>query len=167
MRILITNSTFALRGGTEAYTQDLAAALGRSGHEVVAYSPILGEVAVDLLASGVAVIDDLAAAPWVPDILHCHHNTEAMTALLHFSQSPAVFVSHGWAGWLDTPVRHPRVFQYVAVDGPTRDALIQRHRIAAGRVRLIPNFIDLARFTARGSLPAMPRRGLVLPKAKP
>jgi hypothetical protein len=161
MRVLVTNSTLALRGGTEAYTQDLAAALRRAGHEVAAYSNILGEAAVDLRAAGVTVVDHLDAAPWVPDILHCHHNPEAMTALLHFGGVPAVFVSHGWSGWLDAPFLHPRVLRYVAVDGPTRDAMIGRHGIPASRVRLVPNFVDLDRFRPRAPLPAVPRRALV------
>jgi hypothetical protein len=162
MRVLVTNSTLALRGGTEAYVQDLAAALVRGGHEVAAYSNILGEAAVDLRAAGVTVVDDLDLTPWTPDVLHCHHNTEAMTALLHFGNAPAVFVSHGWHGWLDTPFPHPRVLRYVAVDGPTRDAMTGRSGIPASRVRLVPNFVDLVRFKPRGRLPDVPRRALVL-----
>jgi hypothetical protein len=161
MRVLVTNSTLALRGGTEAYVQDLAAALLRAGHEVAAYSNILGEAAVDLRAGGVTVVDHLAAAPWVPDILHGHHNTEAMTALLHFGGVPAVFVSHGWSGWLDAPFLHPRVFRYVAVDGPTRSAMVGRYGVPASQVRLVPNFVDLDRFMPRVPLPDVPRRALV------
>jgi glycosyltransferase involved in cell wall biosynthesis len=152
MRVLITNSALALRGGTEAHVQDLAIALRRAGHDVVAYSNILGEAAADLGAAGVTVIDNLEATPWMPDVLHCHHNMEAMTALLHFPGVPAVFVSHGWTKWLDAPVRHPRVRHYVAVDGPTRDALVDRHGLPPAAVRLIPNFVDLTRFTPRGPL---------------
>jgi hypothetical protein len=98
----------------------------------------------------------------VPDILHCHHNPEAMTALLHFPSAPAIFVAHGWTGWLDVPVRHPRVFHYVGVDGPTRDALVGRHGLPPDRVRLIPNFVDLQRFAPRAPLPPKPRRALIL-----
>jgi glycosyltransferase involved in cell wall biosynthesis len=162
MRILITNSTLALRGGTEAYAFDLAQGLRRAGHEVAAYSNILGETAHDLRADGIAVTDDLAAAPWRPDVLHCHHNMEAMTALLQFPGTPAVFVAHGWTRWLDAPVRHPRVLRYVAVDAPTRHALVERHRVEPERVTLLPNFVDLERFPPRGPLPPAPRRALVL-----
>jgi hypothetical protein len=161
MRILMTNSTLALRGGTEAYVQDLAMALVRAGHEVTAYSNILGEAALELRAARIHVVSDLALAPWTPDIVHGHHNMEALTALLQFPAVPAIFVSHGWTKWLDVPLRHPRVLNHVAVDGPTRDALVGRHGIPADRVRLIPNFIDLHRFKARGLLPDRPRRALV------
>jgi hypothetical protein len=47
------------------------------------------------------------------------------------------------------------------VDAPTRDALITRYAIAADRILLIPNFVDVERFKARGPLPAKPRRALV------
>jgi hypothetical protein len=162
MRILITNSTLALRGGTEAFVQDLAAALRRARHDIVVYSNIVGEAAADLGKAGLTVVSDLADAPWTPDILHGHHNMETMTALLRFPGMPAVFVSHGWTKWVDAPVRHPRVRRYVAVDGPTRDALIGRHGIPADRIRLIPNFVDLDRFARREPLPPRPRRALVL-----
>jgi hypothetical protein len=85
-----------------------------------------------------------------------------MTALLHFPAAPAVFVAHGWTTWLDVPIRHPRVFWYVAVDGVTRDTLVRRHGIPDERIRLIPNFVDVERFAARRSLPPAPRRALVL-----
>ena len=49
MRVLITNSALALRGGTEAFVQDLAVALRQAGHDVAAYSNIVGEAGADLL----------------------------------------------------------------------------------------------------------------------
>ena len=162
MRVLVTNATLTIPSGTDTYIRDLGVTLRRMGHEVAVYSNLLGEAAQELRAVGISVVDDLAAAPWTPDILHCHHNMEAMTALLHFPATPAVFVAHGWTEWLDVPVRHPRVLRYVAVDGPTRDTMARRHGIPAERVRLIPNFVDLDRFKPRGPLPKTPRRALVL-----
>ncbi|HTM10496.1 MAG TPA: glycosyltransferase family 4 protein [Verrucomicrobiae bacterium] len=162
MRVLVTNATLTIRSGTDTYIRDLGMTLRRLGHEVAVYSNILGESAQELRALGITVVDDLAAAPWIPDILHCHHNMEAMTALLHFPFAPAVFVAHSWTQWLDAPVRHPRISRYIAVDAPTRDALVQRYAIPGERVRLIPNFVDLDRFTPRGPLPKTPRRALVL-----
>jgi hypothetical protein len=162
MRVLITNATLTIPSGTDTYIRDLAGALRRAGHEVAAYSNILGEAAQILRDAGVTVVDDPAALPWTPDVLHCHHNTEAMTALLHFPAVAAVFVAHGWTEWFDVPPRHPRVRRYVGVDGPTRDVLVLRHEIPAERVRLIPNFVDLERYRPRGPLPARPGRALVL-----
>jgi glycosyltransferase involved in cell wall biosynthesis len=162
MRVLVTNATLTIRSGTDTYIRDLGVTLRRLGHEVAVYSNLLGQSAGELRALGIPVVDHLAAAPWTPDILHCHHNMEAMTALLHFPFTPAVFVAHSWMQWLDVPVCHPRVFRYVAVDAPTRDALVRRYGIPGERVRLIPNFVDLDRFTPRGPLPKKPRRALVL-----
>src|SRR5262249_9398837 len=108
MRVLITNATLTIPSGTDTYIRDLAGALRRGGHEVAAYSNLLGEAAQVLREVGVTVVDDLTDVPWTPDVLHCHHNTEAMTALLHFTAAPAVFVAHGWTEWFDVPLRHPR-----------------------------------------------------------
>ena len=162
MRVLVTNATLTIRSGTDTYIRDLGVTLLRLGHEIAVYSNLLGESAQELRALGITVVDDLAATPWTPDILHCHHNMEAMTALLHFPFAPAVFVAHSWMQWLDAPVRHPRVFRYIAVDAPTRDALVQRYGIPSERVRLIPNFVDLDRCAPRGPLPKTARRALVL-----
>ena len=45
MRVLLTNNTLAQRGGSELYVRDVAIELMRRGHQPVAYSTLLGEVA--------------------------------------------------------------------------------------------------------------------------
>lgn len=162
MRILFTNNTLLERAGTELFVRDLALALVRLGHEVAAYSMVLGEVAVELEKGNVIVTDRLASLPWSPDVIHGHHHLELMTALLFFRNTPAVFVSHGWIPWVEIPPRHPRIIEYFAVDNPTREAATREHHIPAELVRILPNFVDLDRFQVRPPLPAKPRRALVL-----
>jgi len=82
--------------------------------------------------------------------------------LLYYRRTPAVFVSHGWIPWFETPPRHPRIMEYFAVDIPTRDAAVKRLNIPEDSIRLLPNFVDLNRFKCRSPLPARPRRALVL-----
>ena len=162
MRILIATGSLAIRAGPETYARDLVGALTRAGHAVAVYSPILGEMADDFRVAGAAVLDRLDTVSWTPEILHGQHCLDMMTALCRFPATPAVFVSHGWMHWGDTPPRHPRILRYVAVDGPTRDHAVQRCGIPPAQVSLVPNFVDLERYGPRAPLPPRPQRALVL-----
>lgn len=162
MRVLLTNGALVNRAGSELYLLEVATRLLALGHSPVAYSPLLGPLAAELRAATIPVVDDLAAVAEPPDVVHAQHHLPAMTALLHFQTVPAVFVSHGWAPWEEAPPRFPRILRYVAVDDTTRERLVSESGIPPERVEVILNFVDLERFQPRGSLPAAPRRALVL-----
>ena len=87
LKVLIANATMASLTGTETYVRDLALGLLRKGHTPVVYAPELGELAQQLRVATVPVVDDLSALGFTPDIIHGNHNTELMTALLHFPAS--------------------------------------------------------------------------------
>lgn len=161
LRILITNNTLSGRAGSELYVRDLAIGLLKRGHTPVAYSTRLGEVAEELRAATVPVIDNLDALGLAPDIIHGQHHLDAMTALLSFPGVPAVFFCHGWLPWEEMPPRFPRILRYVAVDHTCRDRLLLEHAIAEERIRVIFNFVDLERFKPRGPLPDRPGRALI------
>jgi len=160
LRILFTNNTLATRAGSELWTRDMALALRARGHEVAAYSTFLGDVARDLREGNVDVTDDIESVPWTPDIIHCHHHLEAMTALARFPRVPAIYVCHGAVPWQEEPPLHPNVRRWIAVDLPTRERLISAG-IEAERIVTMHNFVDLARFAPREVLPLRPRRALV------
>ncbi|HVN88119.1 MAG TPA: sulfotransferase [Candidatus Binatia bacterium] len=161
LRVLITNNTLAARAGTELYVRDVALALLARGHTPIAYSTRLGEVAEELRAATVPVVDDLDAVTVPPDLIHGQHHLETMTALLRFPGVPAVSFCHGWIPWVETPLRFPRIRRYVAVDHLTRERLVFEAGIPEDRVRVVFNFVDLTRFKPRGPLPGQPRRALV------
>ena len=161
LRVLITNITLATRTGTETYIRDLALGLARRGHHPVVYSTDLGDIAREMEAGTVPVIDDLRRLSGPPDVIHGHHFPETLTALLHFPGVPALNFCHDWAAWHDTPLWHPRVRRYVAVDDTCRDRLLDRHAIPPDKVRVVLNSVDLERFPPRGPLPERPRRALV------
>ena len=121
LRILITNNTLTYRAGTELYVRDVALALIKRGHTPIAYSTELGEVAQDIRAATIPVIDNLDALAAPPDVIHGHHHLETMTALLRFPGVPAVSFCHGWLPWEENPLRFPRILRYVAVDQACRD----------------------------------------------
>jgi hypothetical protein len=161
VRVLITNTRLADRTGTELYVLDLAMALLERGLTPLAYSPVLGEVARQLGAAGVLVVDDLSAVTVPPDVIHGHHSLETMTALLAFPGVPAVSFCHSWRAWQDAPPRFPRILRYVGVDHTCADRLLVENGIPESQVRVILNFVDLARFRSRGPLPPRPQRALV------
>lgn len=161
MRVLLTNNTLAWRSGSELYARDLAIALRRRGHEPMAFSTMLGDVADDLRAELVPVTDDLRSIGAPPDVIHGQHHLETMAALARFPEVPAIFVCHGFLPWQEAPPRHPRIRRYVAVDDLVRERLVVEGRVAPPDVRVLYNFVDLGRFPARGALPERPRRALV------
>lgn len=161
LRILITNNTLASRAGSELYVRDLALALMRRGHLPVAYSSQLGEVAEELRRATIPVIDDLSALNSPPDIIHGQHHLDAVTAMLHFPQVPALYICHGWLPWEELPPVLPSIRRYVAVDDLCLERLLTTPGIDAERAEVLYNFADLRRFKQREALPDRPRSALV------
>lgn len=161
MRILITNNTLGARAGSEMYVRDLALALMKRGHLPVAYSTVLGSVAEELQKATIPVIDDLEALSSPPDIIHGQHHLDALTAMLHFPQTPALFVCHGWLPWEELPPAFPSIARYVAVDELCRERLLTTPGTAGKDIQVIYNFVDLERFRCRAPLPAKPRSALI------
>src|ERR1044072_3004162 len=165
MRILITNSTVAWRSGTELYVRDLACGLLERGHTPVVYTPKIGPLAQELRDKTVPVTDRLDSITVPPDIIHGQHNLETMTALLHFTQTPAIFVVHDNLSRQDVPPHFPRILRYVAVDHTCRDRLVFEHGIPEESTRVVLNSVNLAAFKPRSPLPPRPRRALIFSNA--
>jgi len=161
LRVLITNTTLASFTGSETYVRDLALGLLRKGQNPIVYSPELGEIAQELRAATVPVLDHLEAMVAVPDVIHGNHNADLMTALLQFPCVPAVFFCHSWTQWLAAPPLHPRILRYVAVDDTCRDRIEFEHSIPEERVQVLLNATDLERFKPRKPLPSRPQRALI------
>lgn len=161
LRVLITNNTLAGRGGSELYVRDTATELLKRGHAPIAYSTDLGEVARDLQAAAIPVVDNLNDLDEAPDLIHGQQHMELMTALLHFPEVPAIQFCHNAISWYEKPVLFPRILRYVAVDHTCRDTLL-RHHVPEERVRVLLNFVALDRFRPRRNpLPPVPERALL------
>ena len=161
LKILIANATLATLTGTETYVRDLALGLLRKGHTPIVYAPELGPIAEELHRRTVPVVDNLNRVGTVPDIIHGNHNTELITALLHFETVPSVFFCHSWTDWISAPPLHPRILAYVAVDETCRDRLVLENAVPQDRVHVRLHAADLERFTPRECLPEKPARALV------
>src|SRR5258708_23114629 len=134
LTVLITNIWLEKRGGSETVVRDLALGLLRRGHRPIVYSPTLGEVADEIAARGIVVVDDLRKIGEQPDILHAQHCVTGGEALIHFPRIPAIYVCHAFAHWLEAPVHFPQIGAYVAVDEACRDRLVHAEGIDPARV---------------------------------
>lgn len=79
-------------GGSETYLETVAAELVQLGHEVIAYSPLLGKVAERLREAGIEVRDDPSGLH--PDVIHVQQASTAMRVRGHFPATPMVYVCH-------------------------------------------------------------------------
>lgn len=161
MRVLITNQTMAGRTGTETFVRDLALGLKNLGHHPIVYSPELGPLADELHEATIPVVDDLSKIAEPPDVIHGHHRHAAVSAMVRFPSTPAIFVVHDWHSWHDEPPRFPQILRYVAIDETRRERLVIEHGIDPSHVEIIPNGVDTQRFAARSPLPDHPSRALV------
>ena len=161
MRILFTNNAFAHRGGSEMAVLDLAKRLKRKGHLPVAYSQELGEVANELVHSGIPVISDLDALQEQPDVIHGHHHLETMAACLHFSGVPAIYVCNGWLPWHELPPTFPTIMTYVGVGDVTRERIVTSVRLDGRPAIVVPTFFDEDLFQPKHEISASARRALI------
>ena len=161
MKVLITNSDLDLYAGTQVVVRDLALELQRLGHQPMAWSRKLGDVARELKAHGVEVADDLRQLSSVPDVIHGQHHPLVMDALLRFPDAPAVLVCHAAKGFTEAPFYSPRIMRYVAVDNRCRVRLQNHSQIPTHRIQVILNAVDLERFRPREPLPSRPLRAAV------
>lgn len=161
MRILFTNNTLDWHAGTEIYVRDVALELLRRGRRPMAYSAQLGAVANELRAASVPVVDRLTALAEPPDLIHGQHHYDALTAILHYPTTPAIYFCHGWLPWQEAPLRHPRIYRYLAVDEACRERLMAEGGIAPERIDVVLNYYDARAIPPRtGPLPPRPKRAL-------
>jgi hypothetical protein len=161
LNVLITNLKYSARSGTELYVRDLGLELLRQGHHPVVFTPVAGAVAEELRQAMIPVVERLEQVEFSPDIIHGHHTHQVVSALLHFTNTPAIFVCHDAVAWHDDPPLFPRVLKYVPVDDACRDRVVREGTVFEERVQVIRNFVDLRRFVPRPPLPAQPERALV------
>jgi hypothetical protein len=146
--------------------RDLALGMLRRGHRPIVYAPRLGDIASEIAARGVPVIDDLRKLAERPDLIHAHHTVPCGEAIIRFPEVPALQTCHAFESWIEAPAHFPQIGCYVAVDEACRDRLVHLEGIAAERVVVLHNAVDLRRIPARPQpLNERPRRALAFGKA--
>ncbi|WP_009962927.1 glycosyltransferase [Verrucomicrobium spinosum] len=161
MRVLITNNSLSARAGTELVVYEIGRELRRRGHEVAAYSSTLGEVAELMVGSSIPVVNQPEACPFQPNIIHGQHHLDAMTALLAFPNTPAVYHTHGGVPWVERPPVHPRILHYIAMCEDLADVTRINLGLQRDQVTALPNWVDLNRFRGNHQPPAKPERAVL------
>lgn len=165
--ILITNIRLDGRTGTELITLEVALKLHEKGFKVAIYSPVLGQSALALRRLGIPVADRIAdLRGFSPDLIHGHHNTPLITALLAFPGVPAIGFCHDPDSWHDAPVNSGRIMLHVAHSEAVENRLVQEGNIDRQRIRRLPNAADLEIFKELGPAPPNIKSALVVAKYK-
>ncbi|HSI64504.1 MAG TPA: glycosyltransferase, partial [Candidatus Saccharimonadia bacterium] len=161
MRILMTQRALIHRGGTEMVTIEVAKELAERGHEMAVYSPRVGEISQIVLSSGVSVHTQLADVPWAPDIIHGHHHLQTMAALARFQEARTVYCCHGFLPWVEHPPAHRRIARYVMMCEWLAARVKTEFGIPESKVAVVPNFVNLKRFSRVRTPPERPVRAVL------
>lgn len=166
MRVLITAPSLDAVGGVPVYVRDFAAWLLRHGHSPVVYGPAHGDAAAQLRRLTIPVTSDLSTIAVEPDVIHGNSAVETMSALLHFSSTPALFTCHAWRGASALPPRFPRILHHVAVDETCADRLRMEAGVPPEKLTVLLNAVDTTHYLPRKTpLPPRPQRALIFGNA--
>ena len=135
--------------GTETYVLTLTDRLLAEGHRVTCFSLRLGEMAALLREKGAATVDDARDADR-PDVVHASHLDAGHLAMAAWPTTPTLFVVHG--NGTRAVVERPPLWKdpvqvWVAVSEHVADVMAARDGIGRGQIEVVPNFVDLRRFT--------------------
>jgi hypothetical protein len=164
MRILLANIGLRGRTGTEIVTMDMARGLTRRGHQVLVFTPDLGESGRRLRQEGIAVTDRLSDSKFRPDLVHGNHSIDLVQGLIAYPGVAGVFVCHNPHHWICSPPDLSRIQSFVSVDRLGLERIERELPRAAGKVQIIHNAVDLEIFTPRDPLPSRAKRALILTK---
>jgi hypothetical protein len=161
MRILVTQRELVHFGGSELVTVEIAKELAERGHEVVVFSPRLGEVAKLVWPSGVRAVSRLEDVPWDPELIHGQHHLPAMAALARFESTPGIYYSHGGKPWVEQPPSHERIQGYVVMCEWMIKRTVAQLGVDPTRVVCVPNFVNMQRFSEVRTPPKRPAKALL------
>jgi hypothetical protein len=132
VKILLTNNTLTDRGGSESYLETIASGLRRLEHEVVVYSPELGDVATSLREAGFQVTNDAAEIPADVDVIHGQHVPPIAEVRARFPSVPLVFATHSWFVPIEDPLSNLSADAFIAFNDFTL-ARLSAHAATEGK----------------------------------
>ncbi len=150
MHILIANHGLDQPAGTETYVLTLTDKLLAAGHRVTCFSPRIGAVATLLRERGAVIVADARDADR-PDVVHASHLDAGHLAMAAWPVTPTVFMVHGIgtrAVVERPPLWRDAVQIWVAVSTHVADVMSARDGIDRDGIAVVPNFVDLDRFTS-------------------
>jgi hypothetical protein len=157
---LITNEQLDQRAGQDLFIRDLARALQKRGHFVIAYSSDTRQLRRLLERDSITVATRLDNLPFRPDIIHSRHHLDALTAVMGLPGVPAVHHCVG-SRWSVVLPSHPRIYRYIAPSFVVARWIAGHSEVMAERIAVLNNPIDLQRFATVRQPPERPRKLLV------
>ena len=150
-KVLLGNNTLDSLAGSETWTYTLAMELQRTGHSVMVYSPLLGQIARKLEVAGIRCVSSLKETD-EPAIIICNHHDITTDLHSRFPRAPIIATVHGTQHQdlrdqrilPEHPVTDFKIGQYVAVSEEVQRLLMQAYDIES---LIIRNFFDLTRFS--------------------
>lgn len=165
MHILFTNNTLHSLAGSELYVHDMALELQRKGHRISCFTLYPGLISDKLSEKGIrtaTTLDEMKALGPV-ELIHAHHRLEARLAGSCFPHVPIVYASLGPTHPLEQPGPDQGLFShYIAVSEGVKRVMVDVQQISAEKISVVPNFVDLARFTPKRTPSEKPQRVLLL-----
>ncbi len=147
MKILITCYYLDL-SGSSTYTQTLACQLKKRGNIVEVFTLFPGEIAKELGALGIFVIDKIETLKTRRyDVIIAQHSVLAILARNYHPDIPMVYISHGVIPFLERPPQTDlNIQKYIAVSEETRSNIVDTCSIPPEHIDIIPNMIDTEKF---------------------
>lgn len=180
MKILMGNNTLDILAGSETFTYTLARAFKKLGHEVFAYSPQLGFIAMQLEKEGIKCVSGFSqkqeAHKFNPvleeesdedfDVIICSHYQITHDLHRRFPHVPIIATVHGILHsdintgqvWPEHPVTEFKVDQYIAVSEEVQGLLKDVYGIDSVIIR---NAFDLEKFSWQEWLGKKPETFLI------
>jgi hypothetical protein len=143
------------------FTIEVAKELSNRGHEVAVFCPRPGDLAKIIFPSGVWVKSRLSEIPWEPDIIHGQHHLQAIAALSYFVNVPAIYYCHGTKPWVEQVPLHSRIRNYVMMCEWMVSPTAMEFGVAQTRMTVIPNFVNMNRFSRVRTPSDRPHRALL------
>jgi hypothetical protein len=123
VKILLTNNALDARAGSESYLETIAPALRRLGHEVLFFSPNVGEMAESLRRAGFSVYDKPAELPRNVDVIHGQHTNAIAPVRSVLPDTPLVFATHSWFIPVEDPLPELGAAAFIAFNERTHERL--------------------------------------------
>jgi hypothetical protein len=163
MNILLTNHHLLSYGGTEIFTATLAEFLKQNGHKVYIYSHYVNNFLSKFSSLDITVSSDLKEFSSIPfDIIHVHHNINAIEIRDIFPHTPIIFESHGILPFLEQPPPiNINISHYIAISEEVRQNL-NRYNIPDDMITTIGNLVDTSKFYPTTTVNPIPQRALLL-----
>ena len=161
MNVLITNIAISQYTGTETYVKELAIELMYRGHSVEIFTFFMGELAQELIETGINVTSDLKQLKLTPDIIHAHHNITILKTIKVFKLTPIVFFIHDRTSVFDFPFKHKNILQYVAVDFNCKERYYLENGFKEEDIEVVYNWANTNRFRLKKHINSIPKKALV------